>query len=75
MTEQSKHAAEVAEWRQRAVDAEEALRDMRRGWLSVIQQENSCAPTGEKCGAKRCGCAAEQETLINEWLSPATPMA
>lgn len=60
------HAAEVAEWRQRAVDAEETLRDMRRGWLRVIQQENSCVVTGQPCGAKRCGCFAEQELLMRE---------
>lgn len=60
------HAAEVAEWRQRAVDAEEALRDMRRGWLRVIQAENSCPATGGGCLAKRCGCVAEQEMLMRE---------
>jgi hypothetical protein len=60
------HAAEVAEWRQRAVDAEEMLRDMRRGWLKVIQQENSCPATGGGCFAARCGCVAEMEMLMRE---------
>lgn len=60
------HAAEVAEWRQRAVDAEEMLRDMRRGWLRVIQAENSCPATGGGCLAKRCGCVAEMEMLMRE---------
>ena len=60
------HTAEVAEWRQRAVDAEEMLRDMRRGWLRVIQQENSCPATGGGCLAKRCGCVAEMEMLVRE---------
>jgi len=60
------HAAEVAEWRQRAVDAEEMLRDMRRGWLRVIQSENSCPATGDGCFAARCGCLAEQELLASD---------
>ena len=60
------HAADVAEWRQRAVDAEEMLRDMRRGWLRVIQAENSCPATGGGCLAKRCGCVAEMEMLMRE---------
>lgn len=63
------HAAEVSEWRQRAVDAEETLRDTRRAWLRVIQQENSCPATGGGCLAKRCGCLAEQELLASEWLA------
>lgn len=39
---------------------------LRRAWLRVIQQENSCPATGDGCSAKRCGCAAEQEMLIRE---------
>jgi hypothetical protein len=35
-------------------------------WLRVIQTENSCKATGRPCDAKRCGCKAEQETLIAE---------
>ncbi len=44
----------------------EAMRDMRRGWLRVIQQENSCPATGGGCLAKRCRCLAEQELLMQE---------
>lgn len=36
-------------------------------WLRVIQTENSCKPTGAPCDAKRCGCSAEQEMLIEEY--------
>lgn len=44
-----------------------AERDLlREAWLRVIQSENSCAVTGAPCAAKRCGCAAEQEMLIQE---------
>jgi hypothetical protein len=39
---------------------------LRRGWLRVIQQENSCPATGGGCLAKRCGCVAEMEMLANE---------
>lgn len=39
---------------------------LRRGWLRVIQQENSCTATGQPCAAKRCGCHAEQEMLVKE---------
>jgi hypothetical protein len=36
-------------------------------WLRVIQAENSCAVTGKPCReAKRCGCQAEQDMLIQE---------
>lgn len=42
------------------------IRRLRRAWLRVIQQENSCPATGDGCSAKRCGCAAEQEMLIRE---------
>ena len=45
-------------------DAE--ARRLRRGWLRVIQQENSCPATGGGCLAKRCGCLAEMEMLANE---------
>jgi hypothetical protein len=38
---------------------------LRRGWLKVIQIENSCAATGQPCDAKRCGCEAERELLAN----------
>jgi len=45
--------------------ASEVLR-LRRGWLRVIQGENSCVTSGKPCTAKRCGCAAELEVLANE---------
>jgi hypothetical protein len=39
---------------------------LRRGWLRVIQMENSCPATGGGCLAKRCGCVAEMEMLAGE---------
>lgn len=39
---------------------------LRRAWLRVIQTENSCPPSGGGCLAKRCGCVAEMEMLIEE---------
>ena len=39
---------------------------LRRGWLRVIQQENSCPVTGGVCLAKQCGCVEEMELLANE---------
>ncbi len=36
-------------------------------WLRVIQTENSCKPPGAPCHAERCGCAAEQQMLIEEY--------
>lgn len=42
------------------------LREAQSAWLRVIQEENSCPPTGKPCDAVRCGCAAEQEMLIRE---------
>ena len=39
---------------------------LRRGWLRIIQMENSCPVTGGGCLAKRCGCLAEQELLMQE---------
>jgi hypothetical protein len=39
---------------------------LRRGWLRVIQAENSCPATGGGCLAKRCGCVEEMEILANE---------
>ena len=39
---------------------------LRRGWLRVIQQENSCPATGGGCLAKRCGCLEEMEVLAND---------
>lgn len=39
---------------------------LRRAWLRVIQAENSCPASGGGCLAKRCGCVAEMEMLINE---------
>ncbi|WP_368416648.1 hypothetical protein [Falsiroseomonas sp.] len=39
---------------------------LRRAWLRVIQQENSCPATGGGCLAKRCGCIAEMEMLVSE---------
>jgi ethanolamine ammonia-lyase small subunit len=44
--------------------AEHAL--IRRAWLRVIQEQNSCPPTGQPCAAKRCGCQGEQEILIRD---------
>jgi hypothetical protein len=49
-----------------ACDAVDEIVRLRRGWLRVIQQENSCPATGTKCLAKRCGCLAEMEMLANE---------
>ena len=42
------------------------IKRLRRGWLRVIQQENSCPATGGGCLAKRCGCVEEMEVLANE---------
>lgn len=42
------------------------IQRLRRSWLSVIQAENSCPATGGGCLAKRCGCLAEMDMLINE---------
>jgi hypothetical protein len=39
---------------------------LRRGWLRVIQMENSCPATGGGCRAKRCGCVEEMEMLAAE---------
>lgn len=39
---------------------------LRRAWLRVIQAENSCPASGGGCLAKRCGCVAEMEMLVNE---------
>lgn len=39
---------------------------LRRAWLRVIQAENSCPASGGRCLAKRCGCVAEMEMLVNE---------
>jgi hypothetical protein len=39
---------------------------LRRGWLRVIQQENSCPATGGGCLAKRCACVAEMQMLMQE---------
>jgi len=38
----------------------------REPWLRVIQTDNSCDPTGRPCGAKRCGCDAELDTLARD---------
>lgn len=40
--------------------------ELRAAWLRVIQAENTCAVTGSLCHAKRCGCAEEQQMLIEE---------
>ena len=42
------------------------IKRLRRGWLRVIQQENSCPATGGGCLSKRCGCVEEMEVLANE---------
>ena len=39
---------------------------LRRGWLRVIQHENSCPATGGGCLDKRCGCIEEMELLAND---------
>jgi hypothetical protein len=39
---------------------------LRRGWLRVIQMENSCPATGGGSLAQRCGCVAEMEMLADE---------
>ena len=41
------------------------IKRLRRGWLRVIQQENSCPATGGGCLSKRCGCVEEMEMLAN----------
>jgi hypothetical protein len=46
--------------------AADEIARLRRGWLRVIQQENSCPATGGGCLAKRCGCVEEMEMLANE---------
>lgn len=46
--------------------AADEIARLRRGWLRVIQMENSCPATGGGCLAKRCGCLAEMEMLANE---------
>lgn len=56
-------------WRAPGAMAEEAAAEivrLRRGWLRVIQSENSCPATGGGCLAKRCGCLAEMEMLMQE---------
>jgi hypothetical protein len=45
----------------------------QEAWFAVIQNENSCTPTGKPCSRTRCGCKAEQETLLDDWLSPPLP--
>lgn len=47
-------------------EAAAEIERLRGAWLRVIQSENSCAVIGAPCNAKRCGCAAEQEMLIQE---------
>jgi len=39
---------------------------LRRCWMRVLQEENSCEPTGNPCKSKRCGCLAELEALVKE---------
>jgi hypothetical protein len=46
--------------------AEQKIQRLTKGWLRVIQQENSCPATGGGCLAKRCGCVEEMEMLANE---------
>jgi len=54
----------------RLLDVRDALRlernQLRRGWLTTIQAENSCPATGGGCFAKRCGCVEEINLLIRE---------
>ena len=37
---------------------------LRCRWMRVLQEENSCEPTGTPCKSERCGCLAEMELLI-----------
>lgn len=61
------HPAARIPWPHRLLhDARDEIVRLRRGWLRVIQQENSCPATGGGCLAKRCGCVAEMEMLANE---------
>lgn len=39
---------------------------LRRGWLTTIQQENSCPATGGGCLANWCGCIEEMKMLMRE---------
>lgn len=50
-----------------AVEAADTILHLRFAWLSIIQGENSCTITGYPCGAKRCGCEAEQDLLLKEF--------
>lgn len=36
-------------------------------WLRVIQLENACKPICQPCTPDKCGCAAEQAALIEEY--------
>lgn len=47
--------------------SDKAVARIYAAWLRVIQTENSCKPTGAPCDAKRCGCVAEQQMLIEEY--------
>jgi len=58
----------------RAQAAETGAMRLQRGWLRVIQAENSCAVTGRPCDAKRCGCEAEREILANEAAEDDPPL-
>lgn len=75
IVERLRHHAKVGDgWtRQDAAEAADKIEELkadtvrlRRAWLSVIQAENSCPATGGGCLAKRCGCQAEMEMLLNE---------
>lgn len=50
-----------------AIEAINTILHLRFAWLSIIQGENSCTITGYPCGAKRCGCEAEQDLLLKEF--------
>jgi uncharacterized coiled-coil DUF342 family protein len=47
-------------------EAQAQVARLRRGWLTTIQVENSCAGSGKPCDAKRCGCIEEMEMLLRE---------
>lgn len=60
-------AAKVIRTQAKVIRAQAAeIVRLRRGWLRVIQQENNCPATGGGCLAKRCGCQAEQDLLMDD---------
>ena len=60
------HCGELERAFARAERAEAERDRLRRRCMRVLQEENSCEPTGTPCKSKRCGCLAEMELLIGE---------